>query len=133
MDLPCRRRSDAVFGNNGAMAMRTECKHYESRTYPSGDTVRKCRLDLAPEAPWRCPDDCPKFAVRRVDAGWDYGSLRGSMAPSHDEPMDLGGDVAAVLNDAEDIVNAAGREIVSEQAQVEERRARKKRFRRRRR
>lgn len=113
--------------------MRTECKHYESRTYPSGDTVRKCRLDLAPEAPWRCPDDCPKFVMRRADAGWDYGSLSVAMAPPPDEPTDLGVDVAALLDDAEDIVNAAGREIVSEQAKVDERRSRKKRFRKRRR
>ncbi len=33
--------------------MRTECKHFESRSYPNGDTVRKCNLDLAPDAPWR--------------------------------------------------------------------------------
>ena len=34
--------------------------------------------------------------------------------------------------EAEDVVNAAGREIATEQARVEERRARKKRLRRRR-
>lgn len=113
--------------------MRTECKHYESRTYPSGDTVRKCRLDIAPEAPWRCPADCPKFEMRRADAGWDYGSLRQAMAPVSEEPADLGGDVAALLNEAEDIVNAAGREIVGEQTAAEERRTRRKRLRRRRR
>ncbi len=47
--------------------------------------------------------------------------------------MELGADVAALLNEAEDIVNAAGREIVGEQARAEERRARKKKFRKRRR
>lgn len=113
--------------------MRTDCRHYESRSYASGDTVRKCRLDLAPEAPWRCPADCPMFELRRVDAGWDYGSLRTAMAPAPEEPVELGADVAALLNEAEDIVNAAGREIVGEQAQAEERRARKKKFRKRRR
>ena len=30
--------------------MREECKFFESRTYPNGDAVRKCDLDLAPEA-----------------------------------------------------------------------------------
>jgi len=113
--------------------MRTECKHYESRTYPSGDTVRKCRHDLAPEAPWRCPVGCPGFVLRRADAGWDYGSLRDAMTPADDEPVQLGGDVAALLDDAEDIVNAAGRDIVSEQKQAKGRRSRKKRLRRRRR
>jgi len=28
------------------MAMRTECKNYESRTYANGEVVRKCRIDL---------------------------------------------------------------------------------------
>ena len=31
------------------MPMRQECKNFESRTYPNGDTVRKCNLDLAPD------------------------------------------------------------------------------------
>ena len=55
--------------------MRTDCKHYESRTYQSGDVVRKCRIDLAPEAPWQCPADCVGYERRMIDAGWQYGSL----------------------------------------------------------
>ena len=50
------------------MPMREECKNFESRTYANGETVRKCNLDLAPDAPWRCPDDVPGLrapAVRR--------------------------------------------------------------------
>ena len=46
------------------MPMREECKNFESRTYANGETVRKCDLDLAPEAPWRCPDDCPRYERR---------------------------------------------------------------------
>ena len=69
--------------------MRTDCRHYESRTYPSGETVRKCRLDLAPDAPWRCPDDCPKFEKRRWDAGWQYGSLGHSAKPAEAPPIEL--------------------------------------------
>src|SRR5260370_1136841 len=69
------------------MPMRTDCRHYESRTYPSGETVRKCRLDLAPDAPWRCPDDCPKFEKRRWDAGWQYGSLGDSATPQEAETV----------------------------------------------
>ena len=122
----------AALGKNVGMAMRSECKHYESRTYPSGDTVRKCRLDAAPEAPWSCPADCAVFELRRADAGWDYGSLREAMAPAPELPERLGEDVAALLDEAENIVNAAGREIQSEQARVEERRSRRKRLRRRR-
>ena len=56
------------------MPMRQECKTFESRTYPNGETVRKCHLDLAPDAPWRCPDNCPKYE-RRMDAGWTYGTV----------------------------------------------------------
>jgi hypothetical protein len=96
------------------MSMRTDCRHYESRTYPSGDTVRKCRLDLAPEAPWRCPADCPKYERRTVDVGWNYGSLRESAEPAPGEPVETSADVAALLDEAEDIVNSAGRDIVAE-------------------
>ena len=94
------------------MPMRTDCRHYESRTYPSGETVRKCRLDLAPDAPWRCPDDCPKFEKRRWDAGWQYGSLGESAKPSEAEPQ--GKEVDALLDEAEDIVNLAAPDILSE-------------------
>ena len=60
------------------MPMRTECKHFESRTYPNGDTVRKCNLDLAPDAPWRCPEHCPRYE-RRLAATFvlrDHKKLR---------------------------------------------------------
>jgi hypothetical protein len=97
------------------MPMRTDCRHYESRTYPSGDTVRKCRLDLAPEAPWRCPADCPRFERRTADVGWNYGSLRESaVEPEPEQSVEMGDDVAALLDEAEDIVNTAGRDIVAE-------------------
>lgn len=102
--------------------MRTNCHHYESRSYPNGDTVRKCDLDLAPEAPWRCPDDCPKYQPRQLDAGWVHGSL--GVRDFADEPKSLGDDdsIAALLDAAEDIVNAAGPDILAE---VEAERSRK--------
>lgn len=110
-----------VFGQNGPrMPMRTDCKHYESRTYPSGDTVRKCRLDLAPEAPWRCPEDCPSYVKRRADVGWDYGSLRPDRDVDGHEIVD--DDAAALLDHAEDIVNAAGRELLDEMREPKRRR-----------
>lgn len=92
--------------------MRTDCRHYESRTYATGEIVRKCRLDLAPEAPWRCPQDCAGYEQRRFDAGWTYGSLARSAAPPETEPD--GENVAALLDAAEDIVNAAAPEIIAE-------------------
>lgn len=91
--------------------MRTDCRHYESRTYKTGEIVRKCRLDLAPEAPWRCPEDCPSFEPRRFDVGWQYGSLSKQGTP---EPEPEGADVAALLDEAEDIVNSAAPEIFAE-------------------
>ena len=92
--------------------MRTDCRHFESRTYDSGEVVRKCRLDLAPEAPWRCPDDCPRFELRRMDVGWNYGSLRTAGASPAPEPG--GSDIAALLNEAEDIVNSAAPDVLAE-------------------
>ena len=94
--------------------MRQDCKFFESRTYPSGDTVRKCDLDLAPEAPWRCPDNCSAFQPRLADVNWSHGTLVTPPTPS--EPTSLGEDdsIGALLDAAEDIVNAAGRSIRDE-------------------
>lgn len=96
------------------MPMRRDCKYFESRTYPSGDTVRKCDLDLAPEAPWRCPADCPKFERRLADVNWSHGTLVTPPTPA--EPESLGDDdsIAALLDAAEDIVNNAGLSIRAE-------------------
>jgi hypothetical protein len=91
------------------MPMRTECRHYESRTYANGEAVRKCDLDLAPEAPWRCPEDCPKYE-RRTDIAWAWGSA--VAPPTPDEPVAEG--IAELLDEAEEIINAAGPEILAE-------------------
>src|ERR1051326_6522150 len=92
----------------GAVPMRPECKHHESRTYPGGETVRKCKLDLAPEAPWRCPDNCTSFELRLVDATFKFGGM--VAPPTPPEPPNLGPDAAALLDEAEDIVYAPGPE-----------------------
>ena len=96
------------------MPMRQNCKHFESRSYPNGDTVRKCNLDLAPEAPWRCPEDCQSFTKRRVDVNWSHGALITPETP--DEPVSLGEDesIAALLDAAEDIVNEAGPRVMAD-------------------
>ena len=94
------------------MPMRQDCKFFESRTYRNGETVRKCDLDLAPEAPWRCPDDCPAYKPRLADVNWS--TARSSRRPA-DEPASLGERrlIAALLDEAEDIVNAAGPSILA--------------------
>jgi len=107
------------------MPMRESCKFFESRTYANGETVRKCDLDLAPEAPWRCPDDCPAYTPRLADVNWAHGTL--VVPPTPPEPSSLGADssIAALLDEAEEIVNAAGprvrAEVEAEQAAVERR------------
>jgi hypothetical protein len=99
------------------MPMREECKQFESRTYPNGETVRKCNLDLAPEAPWRCPADCPKFERRLADVNWSHGTLVTPKTPDEPSSLDAHGDsIAALLDEAEDIVNAAGFDLLAEQA-----------------
>ena len=92
--------------------MRSECKHFESRTYANGETVRKCDLDLAPEAPWRCPDECPKYERRMADAAWIYGTAVQPPTPE----MPEGEGIAELLDAAEDILNAAGPSIMAELA-----------------
>ncbi|MEM7287759.1 MAG: hypothetical protein AAF480_15510 [Actinomycetota bacterium] len=96
------------------MPMRQDCKFFESRSYPNGDTVRKCDLDLAPEAPWRCPENCQSFAPRLADINWKHGTMVTPPTPA--EPQSLGDDdsIAALLDAAEDIVNAAGPDIIAE-------------------
>jgi hypothetical protein len=87
------------------VAMRTECKNYESRTYANGDAVRKCNLDLAPEAPWRCPDPCPGYERRLADVAWVHGTAIAPPTPPAVPGLD-DGSAAAVLDAAEDIINA---------------------------
>jgi hypothetical protein len=92
--------------------MREECKHFQSRTYASGEVARFCLLDLAPEAPWRCPANCMAYERRLADAGWVHGSL---VEPPVEEEPDLPGpEVADVLVRATDIVNQVAPEAWAE-------------------
>ena len=95
--------------------MRQDCKFFESRTYRTGETVRKCDLNLAPEAPWRCPDDCPAYQRRLADVNWSHGSLVTPATPA--QPASLDSDDAAVaelLAEAKRIVNEAGPEVLAQ-------------------
>jgi hypothetical protein len=103
--------------------MREECKNYESRTYPNGETVRKCNLDLAPDAPWRCPDQCDGYERRLADVSWAHASLISNVTP--DEPPGLDdGSAAAVLDEAEDLLNAVGPSILADVRAEQDRDAR---------
>jgi hypothetical protein len=95
--------------------MRQDCKFFESRTYANGETVRKCDLDLAPEAPWRCPADCTAYQPRLADVNWSHGSLVTPPTPAEPPGLDeRPDDIAALLDQAEDIINAALPEALTE-------------------
>ena len=115
------------------MPMREECKNFESRTYANGETVRKCNLDLAPDAPWRCPDPCRGYERRLADVDWAHGSLVTPKTPPEPPGVD-DGSAAAILDEAEEIVNAVGPELLAEVRKRDERAGRSlwSRFRRRR-
>ncbi len=99
--------------------MREECKHFQSRTYASGEVARFCVLDLAPEAPWRCPENCPAYERRLADAGWVRGSL---VEPPLEDVPDVAGGIATVLGQAELIVNEVAPEVLAE-VRAEDRKA----------
>lgn len=54
------------------------------------------------------------YTRRRADVNWSYGTLVTPKTP--DEPASLGTDdsIAALLDEAEDVVNQAGREIMAD-------------------
>jgi hypothetical protein len=85
--------------------MREDCRHFESRTYDSGEVARYCVLGLAPEQPWRCPDNCPRYEPSLIDGGMATDPLARPAVES--EPDDDPAEIASVLHDAEAIVEAA--------------------------
>jgi hypothetical protein len=91
--------------------------------------MRKCSLDLAPEAPWQCPEDCGSYERRMADVNWRHGTL--VTPPTPEAPPSVGEDesVAALLDEAEDIINAAVPDVTA-QVDAEREAARRGRFRR---
>ena len=61
--------------SESVMAMREECKHFQSRTYSSGEVARFCVLGNAPDQPWSCPENCMTYERRLADVGWVHGTL----------------------------------------------------------
>ena len=97
------------------MPMREDCSHYESRAYDDdGEVARFCTLGLAPEAPWRCPENCASFErILMIGSDFAAGSLA-NIPPVESEPDARADDIAGVLADAESIVNAAEPEVVAQ-------------------
>jgi hypothetical protein len=109
--------------------MREECKHFQSRTYASGEVARFCVLDLAPEAPWRCPDNCPRYQRRLADAGWQHGKL---VEPAvEDEPDGNREEIASLLEAAEEVVESVAPSALAEAREREERGRKPRRWKRR--
>lgn len=102
--------------------MNEECINYQSRTYPSGEVARYCRLDLAPEAPWRCPQSCPSYRRRMADVGWVHGSL--IEPPVEDEPAS-GPEVIALLADAEAVIDAVAPQVLADQLKEDRKKGRR--------
>jgi hypothetical protein len=84
--------------------MREDCRHFQSRTYSSGEVARFCVLDLAPEAPWRCPANCPRYEKGLTATDLVVGSLARPQVET--EPEVPEGEAASVLEAAELIVTA---------------------------
>jgi hypothetical protein len=92
--------------------MREDCRHFESRAYPGGETARFCVLDLAPEAPWKCPDQCPRYEHSLIDGTFVAAPLERPAV--EDEPDESPDDIEAVLDEAEAIVTNAEYDVVRE-------------------
>jgi hypothetical protein len=82
--------------------MREDCRHFESRVYSSGEAARFCVLGLAPEQPWRCPEDCAHYERSAIDASFETAEL--ARPAVEDEPDDTPDNIEGVLADAEAIV-----------------------------
>jgi len=53
------------------VSVKADCRHYSRRSLPTGDAVERCRLDMAIETPFACPEDCLFFEPRPIsDTGW---------------------------------------------------------------
>jgi hypothetical protein len=101
------------------MPMREDCRHFARRTYDDGEAARFCTLDLAPEAPWRCPENCASYEKTLVDATFVQGPLAPTAVEAEpDEDPDAIGDL---LDDAEMIVDAAEPAALAELAQKRKR------------
>ena len=92
------------------MSMREDCRHFASRTYDDGETARFCALDLAPEAPWRCPETCASYERTVIDGTFAEGSL--TRPAVEDEPDEAPEAIGDLLDDAERIVDEAEPDVL---------------------
>ena len=87
------------------MAMREECKHFQSRTYASGEVARFCVLDIAPEAAVDVPGQLPELraAPRRRRLGPRLARRTARSRPSrrraHRRTQELLDEAQQIVND----------------------------------
>ena len=96
------------------MAMREECKHFQSRTYKSGEVARFCVLGLAPDQPWACPEGCVTYEKRLADVGWVHGTLVSRPVESEPAPEVPIDDKREILAQASEIVDAVAPQMFEE-------------------
>ena len=96
------------------MGMREECKHFQSRTYQSGEVARFCVLGNAPDQPWSCPENCVTYERRLADVGWAHGSLVDRPVEAPPETNSSIDDRREILNMASEIVNAVAPDLIEE-------------------
>jgi len=61
------------------MGVREDCRHYIRRTTHGGEVLQRCRVGMAEEGPFACPEGCLFFEARVLStAGW---------ATESDQPM----------------------------------------------
>jgi hypothetical protein len=104
--------------------MREDCKYFQRRIHASGDATQFCALDLAPEAPWRCPAGCRRYTPLPGTRG-----PRAGPADAADTALgtDLPPGAVAILGSAEEIIGAVGPEIAAEQRRHREEEERRNR------
>jgi hypothetical protein len=57
------------------MPVREDCRHYSSRTLPTGDRRETCRVGANEAVPFACPDGCVFFEPRTgMTAGWQVSA-----------------------------------------------------------
>jgi hypothetical protein len=92
------------------MSMREDCRHFAARTYDDGEVARFCVLDLAPEAPWRCPANCASYEKTVIDGSFVDGPL--ARSPVEGEPDERPEAIGDLLDDAERIVDEAEPDVL---------------------
>jgi hypothetical protein len=90
--------------------MREDCKFFQRRMSRAGDPVSFCALDLAPEAPWRCPEDCRRYEK--------VPGTRDDTSPGIPHEA-LAAGAAGVLGSAEEIIGRLAPELEAEEQRQE--------------